>query len=188
MTRKSIRPVSFLSRKIISRKSIIIQCLIFNCRPVSRRSPARPAWLSSLLRVSVPGAFLRPAGGSCRIENLNSSVYVYHANLQLQQSHTLLTVSRGCISWTTVILYGFNFKSLVTFQAENCETPVFCDNLLRDFLGLRSNVFPISSSFSSVSTWRVLWGILSRTEPVSRNLFTNCISVRRTDIGESVSK
>ena len=100
-----------------SRYIIVIQCLIFHCRPLSRRSPARPA--SLLLHVTVPGAFLQPAEGSCRIENLNSSVYVYHANL----------------------------------QSENCETPVSCDNLLRDFLGLRSNICPISSSFSSVSTW-----------------------------------
>ena len=64
-----------------------IQCLIFHCRPLSRRSPARPASLSWFLRVTVPGAFLRPAGGSCRVENLNSSGYVHHANLQLQQSH-----------------------------------------------------------------------------------------------------
>ena len=41
------------------------------------------------------GAFLRPAGGSCNVENLNSSVYVYHANLQLQQSHTSVTESVG---------------------------------------------------------------------------------------------
>ena len=130
----------------------LIQCLIFHCRPLSRRSPARPA--SPCQRFC--GAFLRPAEGSCPDENLNSSVYVYHANL----------------------------------QSENCETPVSYDNLLRDFLELRSNVCPISSMFSSESTWRVLWGFLSRTEPVSRNIFTftNCISVRRTDIGESVSK
>ena len=131
------------------------------------------AALSWVLRLSVPGTFLRPAGGSFRVENLNSSIYVYLANLQLQQSYTLLTVSRGCSSWTTVILYGFNFKSVVAFQAENCETPISCDNLLRDFLWLSSNICPISS-YSSVSTW-VLWGFLSRTEPVSRNLFTNCI-------------
>ena len=118
-----------------------IQGPIFHCRPLSRRSPARPA--SRLLRVSVPGAFLQPAGGSCLVENLNSSVYVYHANL----------------------------------QSENCETPVFCDNLIRDFLGLRSNVCPISWRFSSVSTWRVLWRFLSRTEPVSRNLFTSLRTV-----------
>ena len=122
---------------------IELQCLIFHCRPLSRRSIARPASLSWLLRVSVPGAFLRPAGGSCRVENLNSSVYVYHANL----------------------------------QSENCEPPVSCDNLLRDFLGLRSNVCPIPSRFSSVSTWRVLCGFLSRTEPVSRNLFTSLRTV-----------
>ena len=120
-------------------------------RSAEGRPPSRPHGFSV---VSVPGAFLRPAGGRCRVENLNSSVYVYHANL----------------------------------QSENCETPVSCDNLPRDFLGLRSNVCPISSRFSSVSTWRVLWSYLSRTEPVSRNLFTNCIPVRRTDIGESVSK
>ena len=65
---------------------IYIQCLIFHCRPLSRRSPARTA--SRLLRVSVSGAFLRPAGGSCRVENLNSSVYVYHANLQSQNCET----------------------------------------------------------------------------------------------------
>ena len=119
----------------------LIQCLIFHCRPLSRRSPA---WqVSRLLRVSVPGTFLWPAGGSCRVENLNSSIYVYHANL----------------------------------QSENCETPVSCDNLLRDFLGLRSNVCPISSTFSSVSTWRVVWSFLSRTEPVSQNLFTNLQTV-----------
>ena len=118
-----------------------IQCLIFHCRPLSRRSPTRPA--SRLLRVSVPGAFLRPVGGSCRVENLNSSVYVYHANL----------------------------------QSENCETPISCGNLLRDFLGLRSNVCPISSRFPSVSTWRVLWGFLSRTEQVFRNLFTSLRTV-----------
>ena len=118
-----------------------LQCLIFHCRPLSRSSPAQPA--SQLLRVSVPGAFLRPAGGSCRVENLNSSAYVYHANL----------------------------------QSENCETPVSCNNLLRDFLGLRSNVCPISLRFSSVSTWQVLWGFLSRTEPVSRNLFTSLRTV-----------
>ena len=72
-----------------------VQCLIFHCRPLSRRSPARPASLSWLLRATVPGAFLRPAGGSCRVENLNSSVYVYHANLQLQQSHTSVTEGAG---------------------------------------------------------------------------------------------
>ena len=120
---------------------ICIQCLIFHCRPLSRRSPARPA--SRLLRVSVPGAFLRPAGGSCRVENLNSSVYIYHANL----------------------------------QSENFETPISCDNLLGDFLGLCSNVCPISSRFSSVSTCRVLWGFLSRTGPVSQNLFTSLRTV-----------
>ena len=120
---------------------LFIQCLIFHCRPLSRRSPGRPA--SRLLRISVPGAFLLPGGGSCHVENLNSSVYVYHANL----------------------------------QSENCETPVSCDNLLRDFLGLCSNVCPISSRFSSVNTWRVLWGFLSRTEPVSRNLFTSLRTV-----------
>ena len=36
-----------------------IQCLIFHCR-----LPGRPAALSWVPRVSVPGAFLRPAGGS----------------------------------------------------------------------------------------------------------------------------
>ena len=36
--------------------------------------PGRPAALSWVLRASVPGAFLRPEGGSCRVENLNSSV------------------------------------------------------------------------------------------------------------------
>ena len=118
-----------------------IECLIFHCHPLSRRLPARPA--PRLLRISVPGAFLWPAGGSCRIENLNSSVSVYHANL----------------------------------QSENCETPVSCDNLLRDFLGLRSNICPISLRFSSVSTWRVLWGFLSRTESISRNLFTSLQTV-----------
>ena len=123
---------------------IYIQCLIFHCRPLSRRSPAWPA--SRLLCVSVPGAFLRSAGsagGSCRVENLNSSIYVYHANL----------------------------------QSENCETPVSCDKLLRDFLRLRSDVCPISLWLSSVSTWRVLWDFLSRTEPVSRNLFTSLRTV-----------
>ena len=58
-------------------------------------APARRASLSWLLRVTVPCAFLRPAGGSCRVENLNSSVYVYHANLQLQQSHTSVTEGVG---------------------------------------------------------------------------------------------
>ena len=67
-------------------------------RSAEGRLPGRPAALSWVLRVSVPGAFLRPTGGSFRVENLNSSVYVYLANLQLQQSHTLLTVSRGCSS------------------------------------------------------------------------------------------
>ena len=146
-------------------------------RSAEGRLPGRPAVLSWVLRASVPGAFLRPAGGSFRVENLYSRVYVYLANLQLQQSHTLLTVSRGCTSWTTSILYGFNFKSVVAFQAENCETLVSCDNLLRDFLGLRSNVCSISSSFSSVNTWRVHWGFLSRTEPVSRNLFISLRTV-----------
>ena len=64
-------------------------------RSAEGRLPGQPAALSWVLRVSVPGAFLRPAGGNCRVENLNSSIYVYLANLQLQQSHTLLTVSRG---------------------------------------------------------------------------------------------
>ena len=122
---------------------IIYSTLYFTvARSAEGRLPGRPAALSWGLRVSVPGAFLRPAGGSCRVENLNSSVYVYLANL----------------------------------QSEKCETPVSCDNLLRDFLGLRSNVCLISSSFSSVSTW-VLWGFLSRTEPVSRNLFTSLRTV-----------
>ena len=66
------------------RHYMLLQCLIFHCRPLSRRSPARPASLSWLLRVTIPGAFHRPAGDSCCVENLNSSVYVYHANLQLQ--------------------------------------------------------------------------------------------------------
>ena len=86
---------------------------------------------------------------------------------------------------TTITYLSFNFKSLVAFQAENCETPVSCDNLLRDFLGLRCNVCPISSSFSSVSTWWVLWGFLSRIEPVSQNLF---ISLRTVSLwGASIS-
>ena len=67
-------------------------------RSAEGRLPGRPAALSWVLRISIPGAFLLPAGGSCRVENLNSSVYVYLANLQLQQSRTLLTVSRGCSS------------------------------------------------------------------------------------------
>ena len=75
--------------------AVILQCLIFHCRPLSRRSPARPASLSWLVRVTVPGAFLRPAGGSCCVEILNSSVYVYNANLQLQQSHTSVTGGVG---------------------------------------------------------------------------------------------
>ena len=56
---------------------------------------ARPAKGCSLGRLHCPGAFLRPAGGSCHVENLNSSVYVYHANLQLQQSHTSVTGGVG---------------------------------------------------------------------------------------------
>ena len=74
---------------------IYIQCLIFHCRPLSRSSLARPASLSWLLRVSSPGAFLRLAGGSCHVENFNSSIYVCHANLQLQQSHTSVTGGVG---------------------------------------------------------------------------------------------
>ena len=108
---------------------------------------ARPAALSWILRVSIPGAFLRPAGGGFHIENLNSSVYDYLANLQLQQSHTLLTVSRGCSSWTTVILYGFNFKSVVAFRAENCETPVS-----EIFSGYVLTFVLSHPSFSSIST------------------------------------
>ena len=67
-------------------------------RSAEGRLPGRPAALPWVLRISVPGAFLRPAGGSFRVENLNSRVYVYLANLRLQQSHTLLTVSHGCSS------------------------------------------------------------------------------------------
>ena len=46
-------------------------------RSAEGRLPGRPA----ALRASVPVAFLWPAGGSCRVENLHSSVYVYLANL-----------------------------------------------------------------------------------------------------------
>ena len=67
-------------------------------RSAEGRLPGRLYSLSWVLRVSIPGAFLRQAGGSFRIENLNSSICVYLANLQLQQSHTLLTVSHGCSS------------------------------------------------------------------------------------------
>ena len=96
-------------------------------------------------------------------------IYNYNNHILYSQYHVVAVPDQR-------LSYGFNFKSLVAFQAENCETPVFCDNLLWDFLGLRSNVCPISSSFSSVSTW-VLLGFLSRTEPVSRNLFTSLRTV-----------
>ena len=78
----------------------------------------------------------------------------------------------------------------MAFQAENCETPVSSDNLLRDFLGLRSNVCPISSSFSSVKHMSSLGFPIENRTRFSESVykFTNCISVRRTDIGESVSK
>ena len=50
-TRRSTRHLGVIS-------VFLLQCLIFHCRPLSRRSPARPASLSWLLCVSVPGAFL----------------------------------------------------------------------------------------------------------------------------------
>ena len=141
---------NFSTRSFILAHIFQLQCLIFHCRPLSRRSPARPAACTVLGSPRQHSWRLSPASGrSCHVENLNSSVYVYLANLQLQQSHTLLTVSRGL---NYGYLIWFNFKSVVAFQAGNCETPVSCDNLPRDFLGLRSNVCPISSSFSSVST------------------------------------
>ena len=43
-------------------------------RSAEGRLPGRLAALSWVLRVRIPCAFLQPAGGSFRVENLNSSV------------------------------------------------------------------------------------------------------------------
>ena len=146
--------------------------------PYISLSPVQPKVAYPAGRLHCPGfsasAFLAPFSGQREVAaafkiQIQASTFI----LQIYNYNNHILYSQ----YHVVILCGFNFKSVVAFQAENCETPVFCDNLLRDFLGLRSNVCPISSSFSSVRTWRVLWDFLSRTEPVSWNLFTSLRTV-----------
>ncbi|PSN40146.1 hypothetical protein C0J52_13059 [Blattella germanica] len=76
-------------------------------------------------------------------------MHIYNYNNHIPLSEKVLEMMSMCFHTS---LTSFNFKSLVAFQGENCETPISCENLLRDFLGLHCNVCPILSKFSSVST------------------------------------
>ena len=60
-----------------------------------------------------------------------------------------------------------NFSNFVALCTDDTVTPVSCDKRFRDFLGVCSNLSPISSN---VRTWRWRLTFLFFTEPVSLNL------------------
>jgi hypothetical protein len=59
------------------------------------------------------------------------------------------------------ILYGRSFSNFVAVLAEDAETSACWASFASDFLGERSNLAPISFSYSSV----ILFIFLSNTDP-----------------------
>jgi hypothetical protein len=64
------------------------------------------------------------------------------------------------------------FSNCVAFLALDFDTPVSWARRFSDFLGACSNLAPVSSNFSSVSTQRLCFCFLSITSPVVLSLFT----------------
>jgi hypothetical protein len=80
---------------------------------------------------------------------------------------TLLAGSRGCKACVDYcLLYGLSFSNCVAVLALDFDTPVSWARRFSDFLGVRSSLHPMSSNFSSVSTWRLCFCFLSIKSPV----------------------
>jgi hypothetical protein len=90
---------------------------------------------------------------------------------QLQKC-VLLPLLPSSISWICVILYGHRCKFLVALQAVVFETCACWANHVRDLRGECSNLAPVSSSVSSVSTAFCLVYFLSEKDPVERTFFS----------------
>jgi hypothetical protein len=88
------------------------------------------------------------------------------------QKFIMLGGSRGCKSLTTVTLYSRSLNSFVTKAADDLKMPASCASCLSDFCSLYSNLDPILSSFSLVSTQCFLARFLSRSVPVDLTLFS----------------
>jgi hypothetical protein len=83
----------------------------------------------------------------------------------------LLAESFGCSGCTCLTSNGQSSSNFVAVLDEETETLACWDSFYSGFLGERSNVPPISLSFSSVNT-RCLFIFLSITELVVLNLLT----------------
>jgi hypothetical protein len=67
----------------------------------------------------------------------------------------LLDRTTARIAWITALLQGLSFSNCAVFLAVDFDTPVSSSRRFSDFLGVCSNLAPVSSNFSSVSTRRL---------------------------------
>jgi hypothetical protein len=77
------------------------------------------------------------------------------------------------MTWTHLILYGSRLNFLVALHAVVDEACTYWANSVRDLQGKCSNLAPILSGFSSVSTVFCPVYFLSKKDPVKWTLFNN---------------
>jgi hypothetical protein len=65
----------------------------------------------------------------------------------------------SCKAWITVVLWGLSFSNCVAVLALDFDTPVSWARHFSDFLGVCSSLAPMSSNFSSVSTWFLFFSL-----------------------------
>jgi hypothetical protein len=90
---------------------------------------------------------------------------LFRKRTQVQQSFLHLQHTRHQLS-----LEGFS--NCVAVLAPDFDTPVSSARHFSDFLGVCSSLAPMSSNFSSVSTWSLCFCFLSVKSPVVLSLFT----------------
>lgn len=90
------------------------------------------------------------------------------------QNRTLATSPASCSFCRIVNLYDFKRSNFLAARTNDLDTPVSCDNSLKDVRGDASNRAPISSNVHSERKRRVFCHFLVNIEPIVRRVFTIC--------------
>jgi hypothetical protein len=90
------------------------------------------------------------------------------------QNRSLATSPASCSFCRILNLYDFKRSNFLATRTNVLDTPVSCDNSLKDVRGDASKRVPISSNVYSERKRRVCCRFLVNIEPIVRKVFTIC--------------